>query len=154
MLWEQLEKWKKKKKVDIWAQSTFLGPVSQPIYWVFFICLFWLHLWHAKVPGPGLEPVPQQWLEPCNENTGSLIHCTTRKLLNCWFPLDTYRRKVNRMICQFSWSLLIIFLCLVVLHTRGKNIYDNYFPLAWEFSLILCISIYTGYSQDWETKMI
>ena len=27
-----------------------------------FVCLFvWLYPWHAEVPGPGTEPVPQQW---------------------------------------------------------------------------------------------
>ena len=25
---------------------------------------FWLHPWHAEVPGPGIKPMPQQWLEP------------------------------------------------------------------------------------------
>ena len=26
--------------------------------------LFWLHPWHVEVPGPGIEPTPQQWPEP------------------------------------------------------------------------------------------
>ena len=29
-----------------------------------FFPVFWPCLWHAKVPGPGMEPAPQQWLEP------------------------------------------------------------------------------------------
>ena len=36
---------------------------------------FW-RLWHVEVPGPGIEPTPQQ-MSPCSDNARSLTHCTT-----------------------------------------------------------------------------
>ena len=40
-----------------------------PLFWeyfwninrILFFFFFWQYLWHAEVPGPGIEPVPQQW---------------------------------------------------------------------------------------------
>lgn len=37
-------------------------------------CLFWLHLWHAQIPGPGTEPWPQ------HDNNGSSNRWATSKL--------------------------------------------------------------------------
>ena len=40
---------------------------------ILFIFYFWPHLWHAGVPGPGIEPSMQQWPEPQKWQCWSLI---------------------------------------------------------------------------------
>ena len=42
---------------------------------------------HAEVPGPGIEPIPQQWPKPLSDNGGSLACCATRELLDSIFIL-------------------------------------------------------------------
>ena len=33
------------------------------LFFFFFFFFFWLHLQHMEILGPGIEPVPQQWLK-------------------------------------------------------------------------------------------
>ena len=67
-------------KLNIWyLLRTFSVVVFFPVYMMYIFCFFtyhiffgwkldilflfiyfWLYLWHAEVPGPGIEPMPQQ----------------------------------------------------------------------------------------------
>ena len=44
----------------------------------FLFVLFWLHLWHVEVLGPGLKLRPQPQQDYSNDNDKSLIHWATR----------------------------------------------------------------------------
>ena len=62
-----------------------------------FLCAYyyfwWLHPWHVEVPGPGIEPAPQQWLEPLR------WQCLFLNLLP------------TRILCQPSFLSLFLFFC-------------------------------------------
>ena len=48
---------------DIWGQSICI-PFWFSTNCILSFFLFWPCLWQVEVPGPGVEPTPQQWLEP------------------------------------------------------------------------------------------
>ena len=58
---------------------------------------FWPHpQQHVEVPGPGMEPAPQQQPEPCSDNIGCLTSCTASEL---HLPLS-----LNLLLPHFCWS--------------------------------------------------
>lgn len=49
--------------------------------YVGFFVPFCPHPWHAELPGPGVEPVPQNWPKPQQQHVGASSHQVTRELL-------------------------------------------------------------------------
>ena len=56
------------RHAPFWANSLSLVRLAMTLTYapvnVSFLVLFWPHLWHVEIPGPGIEPVPQQWPKP------------------------------------------------------------------------------------------
>ena len=46
-----------------------------------YLFFFWLSPEQVEIPGPGMEPAPQQWPSCCSDNARSLPCCATRELL-------------------------------------------------------------------------
>ena len=60
---------------------------------------FWPPLWHAEVPRPGMEPIPQQWPEPRQWECHILNHEATRELLGGLF---TWQPTIG-LVLHLSW---------------------------------------------------
>ena len=74
---------------------------------VFLFLFFWPDPWHAEVPGPGFELVPQQWPEPqSSDSARSLTWCqgTPRFVFKTITQGDVEDRE--KMLQWSCWKLL------------------------------------------------
>ena len=61
-------------KMGYWVANLSDSWQLYSFFFFFFFPFFWPYPWHVEVLGTGIEPVPQQWLNHCSDNAGSLTH--------------------------------------------------------------------------------
>ena len=64
----------------------FSSPSAISLYVYFSVCLFFfflLHLWHMEIPGPGIQPTPQQSPELLWQHQILNLHATRELLYFC-----------------------------------------------------------------------
>lgn len=82
--------------------SSLIPPLQHPFSSSPILFFFWLHLLHAEIPGPAIEPVPQQRPKPLSDNAGSLTRCAMREfLLPILFNISIATRLVELMFSIF-----------------------------------------------------
>ena len=121
-------------------------PQWKLLFYMFeaLLFFFWLYLWHVEIPGPGIEPVPQQWPRPQQQQCHILRWLLwlrfspwpgTFHMLWVWPKIFFLFVFISAIYCVVSQS---VFFCLFVLKFTMLRI----FRASWTFGLLSFINFW------------